>query len=97
MECLQSRPLECRVEVRVPLVAELDDVEEGLQHGLFLIVAAGSAECEIGLSIAQHDAWRERIPRTRARPQLGGASRIQPELLASCRQSDPRVADDHTA
>ena len=41
---LDARPLERLVQVRIPVVPELDDAQERLQDRLLLVVAAGRAD-----------------------------------------------------
>ena len=95
MQRLDARPLERRVKVRVPFRPELDDVQECLEDGLLLVVAAGRADRHERLAVAQHDAGRQRIAGPRPRPQLRGPRLVEPELsrparswrCRSCRES----------
>src|SRR5207249_317061 len=67
---LHARPLECFVQVRVPVVPKLHDIQERRQDRLILIVAAGCTNRHKRLSIPQHDARSKRVCRTGARTQL---------------------------
>ncbi len=57
----------------------------------------GDADRHEGLAVAQHDARRERVARSRARPQLRRARLVEPELLAAHAHADPGIAEDHGA
>ena len=70
---LHAGPSERVVEVRIPLRPELHDVQERLEDGLLLVVAAGRADRHERLAVAQHDARRQRVARAGPRPQLAGA------------------------
>src|SRR5229473_7764580 len=97
MQRLDARPFERLVEVRIPVGPELHDIEKRLQDRLVLVVAAGRADRHEGLTVAQHDAWRQRIAWPRPRAQLGGTGFVEPELLAAYAHADPGVAQDHSA
>src|SRR5262249_36228738 len=97
MQRLDPRPLERLVQVRVPVGPELHHIEKRLQDSLALVVAAWRADRHEGLTVPQHNAWRQRVARPRPRAQLGGAGFVEPELLAAYAHADPGVAEDHSA
>ena len=82
------------MQVRVPLRPELDDVQQALKNGLFLVVAPGCADRHERLAVLQHDARRQRVARPRARTQLGRARLVEPERLSANAHHDARGSED---
>jgi hypothetical protein len=59
----------------------MDVTQEKLRRPLVLLVAAGRAEAEIGLAVAQHQAGTQGRARPFARRQARGHRGIEPEHL----------------
>src|SRR5437870_11301066 len=85
------------MEVGIPIAPELDNIEECLKDRLILIVAARSSQRHHRLSVFEDDAGCQRVTRSRARPQLRGARRIEPELLASHAHADAGITKNDGA
>src|SRR5689334_21134652 len=94
MHRLHARPGKCRMKVRIPVVPELDDVEERLQNGLLLIVAPRSADCHERLAVFQDKTGRQGVARARAGFHVVRALLLEEELLATAAHLDSRVAKD---
>ena len=97
MQCLDPRPFKGFVQVGIPSRPKLDNIEEGLQNRLVLIVAARCAQGHERLSVLQYDARRQGVPRARSGTQLRGAFRIQPELFTADAHADASVTQNHGA
>src|SRR5690349_19135163 len=67
MHRLHAWPREGGMEVWIPVVPELDDIEERLQDRLLLVVAAGSADRHERLAVLENQARRQRVARPRPR------------------------------
>ena len=59
-----------------------DEAEERLQDRLILVVATGRPEAHQRRVAPEDDARRQRVARTRTRPQLIGHRLVEPELLS---------------
>src|SRR2546425_5927643 len=94
---LHPRPLERRVQIRIPVGPEFHDVEECLQDGLVLIVPSRRADRHERFAVPEDDAWRQRVARPGPRPQLCGACLVEPELLAPHAHTDSRLTKDDRA
>jgi hypothetical protein len=94
---LHTGPFEGGVQVRVPVVPEIDHAQEGLEDGLVLIIAAGRAEGHDRHIAAENHAGCERVAWAGVRADLVGPGLIQPELFAAHAHADAGVAQDHGA
>src|SRR6266540_4575125 len=94
---LHTRPLECRVKIRIPRVPELDGAQERLENRLILVVAAGSADGHHRLIAFEHETRRERIAGASAWAQLIRSRLVQPELLAADAHADAGLAENDRA
>src|SRR5262249_49451709 len=97
MQRLNARPLKRFVQVRIPVIPKLHNVQESLKYRLILIVSTRCAQGHERLTVCQYDAWGQRVARARSRPQLRGACGIEPELLTSHTHSDTCIAKNDGA
>ncbi|MCY1513454.1 hypothetical protein D9M68_479550 [compost metagenome] len=72
----------------------VDVAQEEQQLPLLLLVAAGRAECQVGLAVAQRQRGRERGARPLARRQRAGQPLFQPEHLRARVQPETQFGDD---
>src|SRR5262245_5018718 len=94
---LDARTLEGAVQVGIPRVPELDRAQERLENGLLLVVTAGTAKREQRRAVLEDEARRQRVARTRMRPDLVGPRRVEEELLTAHAHADTGIAQDAAA
>ena len=94
---LHARALERAVQVRIPVVPELDDAQERLEDRLLLIVAARRADAHHRHVALEDDARCQRVARAGAGAELVRPRLVEPELLAADAHADAGVAEDDGA
>src|SRR5262245_33831892 len=85
------------MQVRIPVIPEVDDAEKGLQNRLVLIVAARRADSHHRGITLEDETRRQRVTRLRSWPDLGCASRFEPELLTADTHPDSGIFKDDGA
>src|SRR5262249_25859177 len=92
VKSLHPRPFERFVEVRIPVIPKLDNIQERLNNRLILIIPAWSSDPHKRFSIFQDNARRQRVSGAGTRTDLRGTFRIKPELLATDTHPDAGIA-----